>query len=95
MGALDVCPFVPVSGVTMEDCVALSRQFGQRLGDELGVPVFLYEAASSQTHRKSLSQIRAGEYEGLAARLPKPEWKPDFGPQAFVPEWGASCAGAG
>lgn len=94
MGALDVCPFVPISGVTMEDCVALSKQFGQRLGDELGVPVFLYEAASSLSHRKALSQIRAGEYEGLAARLPKPEWKPDFGPQAFVPEWGATATGA-
>lgn len=94
MGALDVCPFVPVAGVTMEDCVALSKQFGQRLGEELGVPVFLYEAAATQAHRKALSQIRAGEYEGLAARLPKPEWKPDFGPQAFVPEWGATATGA-
>jgi glutamate formiminotransferase/formiminotetrahydrofolate cyclodeaminase len=94
MGALDVCPFVPIAGVTMEDCVALSREFGRRLGEELGVPVFLYEAAATEAHRKTLSQIRAGEYEGLAAKLPRPEWKPDFGPQQFVPEWGATATGA-
>jgi glutamate formiminotransferase/formiminotetrahydrofolate cyclodeaminase len=93
MGALDVCPFVPVSGVTMDDCVACAREFGERLARELGVSVFLYEAASTQAHRKSLKQIRAGEYEGLAERLKRPEWKPDFGPAEMVPAWGATATG--
>ena len=87
MGALDVCPFVPVSGVTMDDCIGCAREFGERLARELGVSVFLYEAAATQAHRKSLKQIRAGEYEGLAERLKRPEWKPDFGPAEVVPEW--------
>jgi len=94
MGALDVCPFVPVSGVTMEDCVAASKEFGRRLSAELGVPVYLYEFAASQEHRRSLKQIRAGEYEGLAARIGRPEWEPDFGPAEFVPAWGATVTGA-
>jgi glutamate formiminotransferase/formiminotetrahydrofolate cyclodeaminase len=94
IGALDVCPFVPVSGVTMDDCVALANEFGRRAAEELGVPVFLYGHAARADHRRTLQQIRAGEYEGLAERLAKPEWKPDYGPAAFVPEWGASCAGA-
>ena len=94
VGALDVCPFVPVSGVTMDDCVALANEFGRRAADELGVPVFLYGYAARADHRRTLQQIRAGEYEALAERLAKPEWKPDYGPAAFVPEWGATCAGA-
>ncbi len=94
MGALDVCPFVPVSGVTMEDCVGCAREFGRRAADELGLPIYLYEAAASQPHRKSLKQIRAGEYEGLAERITRPEWKPDFGPAEFVPTWGATVTGA-
>jgi glutamate formiminotransferase/formiminotetrahydrofolate cyclodeaminase len=94
VGALDVCPFVPVSGVTMDDCVALANAFGRRAAEELGVPVFLYGHAARADHRRTLQQIRSGEYEALAERLAKPEWKPDFGPAAFVPEWGASCAGA-
>lgn len=94
MGALDVCPFVPVSGVEMEDCVACAREFGRRAGEELGVPIYLYEAAATQDHRRSLKQIRAGEYEGLAERITQPEWKPDFGPAALVPGWGATAAGA-
>lgn len=94
MGALDVCPFVPVSGVTMDDCVALAKEFGRRAAEELGVPIYLYEAAATQAHRTSLKQIRAGEYEGLAEKIVKPEWRPDFGPAAFVPEWGATATGA-
>jgi len=94
VGALDVCPFVPVSGVTMDDCVALANEFGRRVAEELAVPVFLYGYAARADHRRTLQQIRAGEYEGLAERLQKPKWKPDYGPAAFVPEWGASCAGA-
>jgi glutamate formiminotransferase/formiminotetrahydrofolate cyclodeaminase len=94
MGALDVCPFVPVSGVTMDDCVACAHEFGRRAAEELGVPVYLYEAAARHDYRRALKQIRAGEYEGLAEKLAKPEWKPDFGPQQFVPEWGATATGA-
>ncbi len=94
LGALDVCPFVPVSGVTMDDCVRCAQEFGRRLADELRVPVYLYEAASQREHRKSLKQIRAGEYEGLAQKIVRPEWQPDFGPAEFVPEWGATVTGA-
>ncbi len=94
VGALDVCPVVPVSGVTMDDCVGLANAFGERLASELHVPVFLYGHAARAEHRRTLQQIRAGEYESLAERITRPEWKPDYGPAAFVPEWGASCAGA-
>jgi glutamate formiminotransferase/formiminotetrahydrofolate cyclodeaminase len=94
LGALDVCPFVPIAGVTMEDCVALARAFGERAAAELGIPVFLYEAAATAPHRRSLKQIRAGEYEGLAQKLASPEWEPDFGPARFDPCWGATVAGA-
>ena len=94
LGALDVCPFVPVAGVTMEDCVACARRFGARLAEELDVPVYLYEAAAQQDHRRTLRQIRAGEYEGLAEKLSRPEWRPDFGPARFVPAWGATVTGA-
>jgi glutamate formiminotransferase/formiminotetrahydrofolate cyclodeaminase len=94
MGALDVCPFVPVSGMSMEDCVELSKKFGERLASELGVPVYLYEAAASRPERRSLADIRSGEYEGLEAKLARPEWKPDFGAAAFVPRWGATVTGA-
>jgi glutamate formiminotransferase/formiminotetrahydrofolate cyclodeaminase len=94
MGALDVCPFVPVAGVTMDDCVWCATTFGRRAGEELGVPIFLYEGAATQPHRTRLSQIRAGEYEGLAERLIRPDWKPDFGPAEFVPAWGATATGA-
>ena len=94
MGAMDVCPFVPVSGVTMDDCVECARSFGRRAAEELGIPIFLYEDAATEVHRKSLKQIRAGEYEGLAEKLRKPEWKPDFGPAELVPSWGATVTGA-
>ena len=94
MGAVDVCPFVPVAGVTTEDCVECSKRYGKRVGEELGVPVYLYEEASTNPKRKSLRQIRAGEYEGLKGKIYKPEWKPDFGPQEFVPKSGATATGS-
>jgi glutamate formiminotransferase / formiminotetrahydrofolate cyclodeaminase len=94
LGAVDVVPFIPVSGVSMEDCVELSRRFGQRVGDELGVPIYLYEEAQPQEHRKAMRQIRSGEYEGLAGRITEPEWKPDFGPAEFKPRSGATVTGA-
>lgn len=94
MGAVDVVPFVPVAGVTMEECVECSRRFAQRVGDELGVPIYLYEDAQTQEYRKALRDIRSGEYEGLREKIEKPEWKPDFGPAEFVPASGATAAGA-
>ncbi len=94
IGAVDVVPFVPVAGVTMEECVELSKQFGKRVGNELGVPVYLYEEASTNPDRKAMRQIRSGEYEGLKDKIVKPEWKPDFGPQKFVPKSGATVTGA-
>jgi len=93
-GAMDVCPFIPVVGVTMEECVEISREFARRAARELGVPFFLYEEAAEQEYRKKLPHVREGEYEGLAARLKDPKWKPDFGPAEFVPSWGATATGA-
>ncbi|MBN1886154.1 MAG: glutamate formimidoyltransferase [Candidatus Krumholzibacteriota bacterium] len=94
MGATDVCPFVPVSGVTMEDCAELARRLGARVGDELGIPVYLYEHAASVPERRNLADVRAGEYEGLAEKLADPAWKPDFGPAAFNAGAGATAIGA-
>jgi glutamate formiminotransferase/formiminotetrahydrofolate cyclodeaminase len=94
MGAMDVCPFVPVANVSMEDCVACAQAFGKRAGEELGIPVFLYEEAATEEYRTSLKQIRAGEYEGMKEKITQPKWKPDFGPAAFVPRWGATATGA-
>lgn len=94
MGALDVCPFIPVSNVSMDECVECSLNFGKQLAEALSVPVYLYEFASRKEHRKALSQIRAGEYEGLEKKLSLDEWVPDFGPAKFVPQWGATVAGA-
>lgn len=94
MGALDVCPFVPVSGVTMDDCVDIARRAAERMARELSVPVYLYEHAATRPERRSLADIRSGEYEALAEKLARPEWKPDYGPASFVPAWGASVVGA-
>ncbi|XP_069636621.1 formimidoyltransferase-cyclodeaminase isoform X2 [Haliaeetus albicilla] len=94
MGALDVCPFVPVMNVSMEECVTCAHVFGQRLAAELGVPVYLYGEAAREESRKALPAIRAGEYEALPEKLAKPEWAPDFGPPTFVPRWGATVTGA-
>ncbi len=93
-GAVDVCPLVPISGVTLEECADYARQLGQRLGDELGITVFLYESAASRPERQNLATVRAGEYEGLADKLARPEWKPDFGPATFDPRYGATAVGA-
>ena len=94
LGAVDVVPFIPVAGVTMEECVGCAERFGARVAEELGVPVYLYEEAQPQEHRKALRQIRQGEYEGLADKIASPEWKPDFGPATFVPRSGATVTGA-
>ncbi|MDR2697712.1 MAG: glutamate formimidoyltransferase, partial [Holophagales bacterium] len=94
MGACDVCPFIPVEGVTMEDCAELARRLGKRVGSELNIPVYLYEAAASRSERKNLAVVRKGEYEGLEEKLKDPNWKPDFGPASFVPAFGALITGA-
>ncbi|HPF70184.1 MAG TPA: glutamate formimidoyltransferase [Candidatus Krumholzibacteria bacterium] len=82
-GATDVCPFVPVSGVTMAECVDIARQVGRRIGDELQIPVYLYEEAASRPARRNLANLRKGEYEALPTKLGTPEWEPDFGPNAW------------
>ncbi len=94
MGAMDVCPFVPVANVTMAECVELAKKFGERAGNELGIPIYLYEDASDKDYRKKLPDIRKGEYEGMREKITKPEWKPDYGPAEFIPSWGATAAGA-
>lgn len=82
-GATDVCPFVPVRGVTMAECAELARQVGRRIGDELGIPVYLYEEAASRPERRNLADVRKGEYEALPRKLGTPEWAPDFGPNQW------------
>ncbi len=94
MGATDVIPFIPVKGVTMEDCIEMARQLGQRLADELNVPVYLYEEAASRPERKNLSAVRRGQYEGLLRSITEPERKPDFGPVEVHPQAGATAVGA-
>lgn len=94
IGATDVCPFVPVAGVTMDDCVAIAREVGQRVAETLDIPVYLYEAAATRPERQSLANIRSGEYEGLPEKLKDPEWQPDFGPAQFNPRSGATVIGA-
>ncbi|MBN1826479.1 MAG: glutamate formimidoyltransferase [Candidatus Eisenbacteria bacterium] len=94
MGATDVCPFVPVSGVSMDDCVELANRLGKRVGDELGIPVYLYEFAATTPERKNLAYVRQGEYEGLAENIKKPERKPDYGPATFNPGAGATAISA-
>ncbi len=82
-GSTDVCPFVPVRGVTLDDCVAIARVVGRRIGDELGFPVYLYEAAATRDERRNLAHVRRGEYEALAEKLGTEAWRPDFGPNAW------------
>jgi len=94
MGAMDVCPFIPIAGVTMEECAAIANEFAREAAELLQVPVYLYEEAARHDYRRKLSQIRKGEYEGIVEKLLDPKWAPDFGPAEFVPEWGAAAAGA-
>ncbi len=94
LGATDVVPFVPLQGVTMQDCVALAHEFGKRTGDELRIPIYLYEEAATRPERRNLSTIRKGEYEGLAEKLKDPAWKPDYGPAEFNARSGGTVTGA-
>jgi glutamate formiminotransferase/formiminotetrahydrofolate cyclodeaminase len=94
MGATDVCPFVPVSNITMEETVVYARKLAERVGKELGIPVYCYENAAFTEERKNLANCRSGEYEGLPKKLQDPHWKPDFGPAEFNAGAGATAVGA-
>jgi glutamate formiminotransferase / formiminotetrahydrofolate cyclodeaminase len=94
MGAMDVCPIVPISEVTMDECAEISRGIGRRIAAELDLPVYFYEYAAVSETRRSLANIRAGEYEGLERKLQDPAWTPDAGPARFDPKFGAVVVGA-
>jgi len=94
MGALDVMPFIPIKGVSMDDCVKLSKRFGERMARELGVPVFLYADSATKPERVKLPDIRKGEYEALEKKFSDPAFKPDYGETKFVPKSGATATGA-
>lgn len=94
MGATDVCPLIPVANISMEETAAFAVKLAKRVGEELHIPVYLYEYAQPNSARKNLSVIRAGEYEGFFEKIQQPEWKPDFGPQQFNPSAGATVIGA-
>lgn len=93
-GATDVCPLVPVSGITMEETVRFARMLAEKIGNELDFPVYCYENAAFTEERRNLANVRSGEYEGLPEKLRNPEWKPDFGPSEFRPKTGAIAVGA-
>ena len=93
MGATDVCPFVPVSGVSIDECIELAKEVAKRVGDELEIPIYLYEKSAQNPERENLAIVRKGEYEALEAKLTKPEWKPDFGPAKFNAKAGATVMG--
>jgi glutamate formiminotransferase / 5-formyltetrahydrofolate cyclo-ligase len=94
LGAVDVVPFVPIEGVTMDACVGLAKEVGSQVASRFGVPVFLYEEAASTPARRNLEDIRRGEFEGLASKMRQPEWKPDFGPSQPHASAGAAIIGA-
>lgn len=93
-GATDVCPFIPVANITMEETVEYARKLAKRVGEELGLAVYCYESAALEQKRKNLATVRSGEYEGLSKKLAKDEWKPDFGSDQFNPQFGAVAIGA-
>ena len=94
MGATDVCPFIPISEMTMDECVEYAKKLGKRVGEELGIPVYLYEYAATKEDWKNLANIRSGEYEALSEKAKDPYWKPDFGPHTFNAKSGATAIGA-
>jgi len=94
MGATDVCPFIPIAGISMEETARYAQKLAERAGKELKLPVYLYEAAQKNAARKNLSIIREGEYEGFFKKIKRPEWKPDFGPAEYDPKRGATVIGA-
>jgi len=94
MGAVDVVPFIPIRGATVEQCVALSRRVGEEIGSRFSVPVYLYEDSASSEKRRNLAEVRKGEFEGFAEKMAKPDWKPDFGPGQPHPTAGVVAVGA-
>jgi glutamate formiminotransferase / 5-formyltetrahydrofolate cyclo-ligase len=94
MGAVDVVPFIPVRGSTLEDCVALSRDVGAAIAERFGVPVYLYEDSASAEHRRNLAEVRKGQFEGFAEKMKDPKWAPDFGPTQPHASAGAVAVGA-
>ncbi len=94
MGATDVCPFIPISDMTMDECVEYAKKLGKRVGEELGIPVYLYENAASKPEWRNLANVRSGEYEALAKKAKDPAWKPDFGPHSFNAKSGATAISA-
>src|ERR1700693_3323270 len=94
MGATDVCPFIPVGNVSWEEAIECANKLGKRVGEELGIPVYLYEKAAKDKSRSNLAVIRAGEYEAFAEKIKKPEWKPDYGPAKLNDKAGATVIGA-
>lgn len=94
MGATDVCPLIPISGISMEETAAYAHQLGKRVGESLHIPVFMYESAATKPERQNLATIRAGEYEGMAAKLKDPKWYPDYGTSTFNEKAGATVIGA-
>lgn len=94
MGATDVCPLIPVSGITMEETIEFAQKLGKRVGEELNIPVYLYENAASADYRQNLAEIRKGEYEGIADKIGTDKWKPDYGPAEFNAKAGNTAVGA-
>lgn len=94
MGAVDVVPFIPVRGCTIEEADAIAKSVAKRMGEELGIPCFLYEKSASAPHRANLADVRKGQFEGMAEKLTRPEWQPDFGPSHIHPTAGVSAVGA-
>ncbi|NLY31899.1 MAG: glutamate formimidoyltransferase [Firmicutes bacterium] len=94
MGAMDVVPFIPIQGVTMEETVELARRVGKRIGEELGIPVYLYENAATTPANRNLASVRRDQYEGLPKKMASESGKPDFGPTVFNPKSGATAVGA-
>lgn len=94
MGATDVCPLIPISGITMEETVEYAKKLGKRVGEELNLPIYLYESAATKSDRKNLATIRAGEYEGFDKKIKEANWTPDFGPAEFPAKHGVTAIGA-
>jgi len=94
MGAIDVVPFIPIKNVTIEECVDIAKEVGKKMGEELNIPVYLYEDAASCKERQNLADVRRGQYEGFFEKIKLPEWKPDFGPSEMNEKSGCSAVGA-
>lgn len=94
MGATDVIPFIPIADVDMDECIEIARQVGKRIGDELNIPVYLYESAATRPERVNLADVRKGQYEGFFEKIKEEDWKPDFGPSEMNVKSGATAVGA-